>query len=89
MLKIVWGGIFREDAPVDEARSHWTDIHGPSACTRRAWLATSRTTSSGDRPARHRRSPRLPGRVFDPMAEEQGHVLACDEISRVGRGPGG
>lgn len=29
MLKIVWGGIFRSDVPVDEARSHWTDIHGP------------------------------------------------------------
>jgi hypothetical protein len=29
MLKIVWGGIFRNDVPVDEARSHWTVIHGP------------------------------------------------------------
>jgi hypothetical protein len=29
MLKIVWGGIFREDVPVDEARSHWANIHGP------------------------------------------------------------
>ncbi len=29
MLKIVWGGIFRDDVAVDEARSHWTDIHGP------------------------------------------------------------
>lgn len=29
MLKIVWGGIFRADVPADEARSHWTNVHGP------------------------------------------------------------
>lgn len=29
MLKVVWGGVFRRDIAVDEARSHWADVHGP------------------------------------------------------------
>ena len=29
MLKIVWGGVFRADVPVAEARAHWTEVHGP------------------------------------------------------------
>lgn len=29
MFKVVWGGKFKQGLSVDEARSHWTNVHGP------------------------------------------------------------